>query len=102
MRYTADSAAYDVFLEGVPFGIVERNSLQNGKRRSGHEATPPDRQANALLALDVHAVEGVAPEGRELEVDDFLADRLQLHRMRDGEPGTLLLEDHLSLLVELG
>src|SRR5918998_700755 len=54
-----------------------------------------------LLGLEVHAVEGVASERRQLEVDDLLADGLQLDRMGHGEPGRLLLEDHLSLLVEL-
>ena len=39
---------------------------------------------------------------RLLEVDDFLAHRLELHRVRDGEPGRLLLEYHLRLLVEFG
>src|SRR5215213_7865876 len=42
--------------------------------------------------LDVDAVEVVAAERRQLEVDDLLAHRLQLHRVRDGEPGRLLLE----------
>ena len=63
---------------------------------------PPKVEDEGLLTLDIHAVEGVATEWRKLEVDDFLADRLQLHRVSHGEPRSLLLEDHLSLLVELG
>src|SRR5215475_1339013 len=66
-----------------------------------------DRAAGAArsqsrLLFDVNAVENMAAERRELEVDYALAYRLQLHRMRDGEPGRLLLEDHLRLLIELG
>src|SRR6266436_9946902 len=38
----------------------------------------------------------------QLEVDDLLAHRLELHRMRDGEPRRLLLEDDLRLAVEVG
>src|SRR5438128_2625593 len=52
------------------------------------------------LLLDVDAVERVAAERRQLEVDHFLAHGLKLHRVRDREPGRLLLEDHLRLLVE--
>src|SRR3954468_1284226 len=68
------------------------------RRRSGacRSAWP-----HALL-FDVDAVECVAAERRELEINHLLADRLQLHRMRDGEPGRLLLEHHLRLLIELG
>src|SRR3546814_8850638 len=53
------------------------------------------------LLLDVHAVEDVTAEGIDLEVLHFLAHRLEHHRMCDGGPGRLLLEEDLSLLVEL-
>ena len=65
-----------------------RRPTVRARRRRG---MPPPRRWDALL--DVDAVEGVAAERRELEVDDFLAHRLQLHGVRDGEPGRLLLED---------
>src|SRR4030095_4714284 len=48
------------------------------------------RARRLLLIVDIHPVERVPPERAELEVDDFLAHRLQLHRMRDREPGCLL------------
>src|SRR4051794_10309021 len=60
------------------------------------------RRYALVLVLDVDAIEAVASERRQLEVDHALADGLQLHRMRDGEPWRLLLEDHLSLCVKLG
>src|SRR5437016_9969636 len=70
-------------------------------RRKKAERLSPLRRYQGLL-LEVDAVEGVPAERRELEVDYLLADRLQLHRMRDGEPGRLFLEDDLRLLIELG
>src|SRR5437667_75410 len=41
-------------------------------------------------------------ERAELEADDLLAHWLELHRMRDGEPRRLLLEDDLRLAIEVG
>src|SRR5262249_62067870 len=41
-------------------------------------------------------------EGAEPKIHHFLASRLELHRMGDGEPRRLLLEDELRLLVQLG
>ena len=41
-------------------------------------------------------------ERAQLEVDDLLAHWLELHRMRDGEPRRLFLEDDLRLAVEVG
>src|SRR5260221_485364 len=38
----------------------------------------------------------------ELEVDDLLAHRLELDRVRDGEPRRLFLEDDLRLAIEVG
>ncbi len=60
------------------------------------------RAARVDALLDIDPVEGVPAERAELEVDHFLAHRLQLNRMRDGEPGRLFLEDHLRLFVERG
>src|SRR3546814_1666527 len=62
---------------------------------------PVTRSRPSGLLLDVHAVEDVTAEGIDLEVLHFLAHRLEHHRMCDGGPGRLLLEDDLSLLVEL-
>ena len=53
---------------------------------------PPKVEDEGLLTLDVHAVERVATEGRELEVDDFLADRLQLHRVSHVNHGACSLK----------
>src|SRR3954464_1360142 len=58
---------------------------------------PPDPSS----LFDVDAVEGVAAERTELEVNHFLADWLELHRMRDGEPGRLLLEQNLRLFIQV-
>src|SRR5215469_4635528 len=52
--------------------------------------------------LYVDTVEGVPRERARLEVDHFLAHWHQLHRMGDGKPGGLLLEDDLRLAVERG
>src|SRR3954452_16311868 len=72
------------------------------KRNIGTNGQASERPPAAALLLQIHPVEGVPAEGRELEVDDLLAHRLQLHRVRDGEPGGLLLEHDLGLPVELG
>src|SRR5262245_48594022 len=73
---------------------------RNGRKKGGGAARPLRPQHR--LILDVDAVEGVASERRQLEVDHSLVDRLELHRMRNGEPRRLFLEDHLSLRVQLG
>ena len=44
----------------------------------------------------------MASKGAEFEVNHFFADRFELHGVGDGEPGRLLLKDHLGLLIELG
>src|SRR3546814_9119293 len=62
---------------------------------------PVTRSRPSGLLLDVHAVEDVTAEGIDLEVLHFLAHRLEHHRMCDGGPGRLLLDDDLSLLVEI-
>ena len=54
------------------------------------------------LFLAIHAVERMATKRAEFEVDDFLAHRFELHCVGNGEPGCLLLEDGLRLLVKLG
>src|SRR4029079_5834220 len=74
-------------------------------RRKGKGKGRSSESHSALclpLILHVDAIEDVASERRQLEVNDTLADGLQLHRMRDGEPRRLLLEDHLGLFVKLG
>src|SRR5215216_4112570 len=53
-----------------------RLRMQNG---GAALAAPPKPQGHPSIALDVDAVERVACEGRELEVNDFLPDRLQLN-----------------------
>src|SRR3984893_7712994 len=55
-----------------------------------------------ILLLEVNAVKRVPAERTELEVDHFLAHRLELDRMGDREPRRLFLEDDLSLPVEFG
>src|SRR3546814_2164236 len=68
-------------------------------RRELAPLPPVTRSRPSGLLLDVHAVEDVTAEGIDLEVLHFLAHRLEHHRMCDGGPGRLLLEDDLSLLV---
>src|SRR5690242_462349 len=76
-------------------------------KRSMVRDYPKTKRGGALsrplprLLVDVDPVEIMPAEGRELEIDDFPAHRLQLHGMRDGEPGRLFLEDDLRLFVEL-
>ena len=48
----------------------------------------------------VDTIEGVAPEGGELEIDHFLAHRLELNGVCNREPGSLLLEGDLCPLVK--
>src|SRR3954454_20963269 len=60
------------------------------KKKKGRSFSGPPL---AALLVDVDPVKVVPAKGRELEIDDFLAHRLQLHGMRDGEPGRLLLEN---------
>src|SRR5215204_5822133 len=81
--------------------VPRREPAQKRKWRSGRSRSAETRKRD-LLALDIHAIEGVAREGRKLVVDDLLADRHQLNGMGDREPGRLFLEDRLGLLVELG
>src|SRR5829696_7400954 len=76
-------------------------SCFGGQKRRGPTGPLSNSQDRALL-LDIHSIERVAPERRELEVHDLLAHRLELHRMGDREPRRLLLEDDLRLSVELG
>ena len=44
----------------------------------------------------------MAAEGIDFEIDHFLANRFVNHRMGNGCPRSLLFEDYLSLLIELG
>src|SRR4051812_28985133 len=53
------------------------------------------KRSIAAALLEADPVEGVAAERRDLEALHLLAHGLQLHRVRDGEPGRLLLEHHL-------
>src|SRR5437899_11378219 len=82
-------------------------SIRSRKQRDARPNTSTSSRtfaasARAPLLREIDAVERVAAERRELEVDHFPAHRLQLHRVRDREPRRLLLEDHLRLHVEIG
>src|SRR5215471_6182228 len=66
------------------------------KRIMDDEAYP---LAANTSSLQIDSVECVTAEWAELEVHHFLAYRLELHRMSDGEPWRLLFEDDLSLFV---
>src|SRR6516164_286837 len=55
--------------------------------------------ASKTSSLQIDSIERVATEWAELEVRHFLAHRLQLNRVSDGEPGRLLFEDDLSAFV---
>src|SRR5258708_2794043 len=65
-------------------------------------AAPPLHRTFGQDLLQVDAVDLMPAERAELEADDLLANRLELHRMRDGEPRCLFLEDDLRLAVEVG
>src|SRR2546427_9760838 len=69
-------------------------------RQSRLHPTLPKRGAGASR-LDVDPVEGVPAERAEFEVHHFLAHRLQLHRVRNREPGRLFFEYDLRLAVKL-
>src|SRR5215469_9039838 len=69
------------------------------KRIMGGEA---DSLAAKNPSLQIDSVERVTAEWAELEVHHFLAHRLELHRMSDGEPGRLLFEDDLGSFVQFG
>src|SRR4051794_15278874 len=82
---------------------VERMEVScfGGQKRRG-PAGPLRNSPGRALLFDIHPVERVAPERRELEIHDLLAHGLELHRVGDREPRRLLLEDDLRLSVELG
>src|ERR1700739_2463761 len=52
--------------------------------------------------LDVDAVERMPAERAQPEVDHLLADRRQLNRMCDREPGRLFLDDDMRLASDFG
>src|SRR5438477_3415230 len=78
----------------MPIRVSAKRTMGGRGRRS------PLPEIRSLL--DINAVESVPPKRAQLEVDHLLAHRRQLHRMGDGEPGGLFLEDGLCLAVELG
>src|SRR5512147_2239697 len=57
--------------------------------------------SDALL-LDIHTFEDVGAQRMDLEADDLLAHRHIDDRVRDRDPGRVVMEDHLSLHIELG
>src|SRR5690349_19332527 len=72
---------------------VRMNRSMPKARKGEARALPPAHCPSVSPLLQIHAVEGVAAERAELEVHDFLAHRLVLHRMRDRVPRRLFLED---------
>src|SRR6516165_3518756 len=101
-------------------GLSKPYSLRRASWRAGSSARSPARvsigspgtrrimggEADSLAAknpsLQIDSVERVTAEWAELEVHHFLAHRLELHRMSDGEPGRLLFEDDLGSFVQFG
>src|SRR6266702_4201949 len=79
----------------------KRSMSRHGVER--HCAAPPTFSPTALGCQQlfyIDAVEFMLAERAQLEADDFLAHRLELYRMRDGEPWCLFLEDDLRLAIE--
>ena len=69
-------------------------------QRKGRADTRPSLVAVSLLQIDT--VENMAAERINLKIDYFLSNRFEDDRMSNGGPWSLLFENHLSLLIELG